>query len=243
MIRQIHYGVVTDNADPERRGCVKVRCDTIVKDSELPFWIPPVFQWLGSSDDNKVDSASLWIPDIGVTVELELEVDNLSMQGKSGVSAYASDMKYRGHALPNKDADLPDELKESYPYRRGWVTRARHMFIFDDSQTGSVILAHGAGTRLEMNANGEVIIQTPQGAIKVELLKTGEAKVTASSKVVLEAPTIELTEGAVSDIIKGTEFQTFFDTHTHPTPAGASSPPTVLMSVTSGLLSTRVKTG
>ena len=49
------------------------------------------------------------------------------------------------------------------------------------------------------------------------------------SKVIVKSNNIELGEDAAEKLILGDTFLSFFNSHTHPTPSGPSSIPTVLM--------------
>lgn|GEM_PF-6291672 len=70
MIRDVHYGVVVDNNDPDRRGGLKVRVDDLV--DQLPLldeFIPPSFPFAGSS------VGWFFVPAVGAQVEVEVESD------------------------------------------------------------------------------------------------------------------------------------------------------------------------
>lgn len=79
--------------------------------------------------------------------------------------------------------------------------------ILDDVE--DILIAHKSGSKIIMRANGDIEV------------------IPASGKEVL------IGEGALEKIIKGETFQTFFNSHVHPTAAtGSPSPPTVPMSAT-----------
>jgi hypothetical protein len=82
---------------------------------------------------------------------------------------------------------------------------------------------------------------TVTGDVKVE---SENATVKANTKAVIDAPAIELSEGATEAVIKGTAFKSLYDAHTHPTGVGPSGPPIVPMDAAPGThLSTIVTTG
>jgi len=76
----------------------------------------------------------------------------------------------------------------------------------------------------------------------VNITTEEDIKIIASSKVVVDAPAIELSEGATEAVIKGTTFQGLFNAHTHNGNMGAPTGPP-LAPLTGSELSTIVTTG
>lgn len=112
------------------------------------------------------------------------------------------------------------------------------------AKDGSFQIKH-KNTSLNM-AIGGVVTLTTSDAVNVNckdanVTATGDANVKASGKATIDAPAINLGEGAADAVIKGDTFKKMvFDTHTHPTAVGPSGPPTMPMDPSS--LSTVVKT-
>ena len=71
-------------------------------------------------------------------------------------------------------------------------------------------------------------ITAPNGEGDIEILdKYGGKIIMQDGKIIIDSGVIELGEGATEKAILGTTFQTYFNTHIHPTPMGPSGPPTV----------------
>jgi hypothetical protein len=80
---------------------------------------------------------------------------------------------------------------------------------------------------------GNLTIQRLDGSVKIEL---------SPAKVLIDGPAVEIGAAAAQSVILGDAFAAFFDAHTHPTPAGLSSAPSVPMSTfVPSLLSSKVK--
>jgi uncharacterized protein involved in type VI secretion and phage assembly len=86
------------------------------------------------------------------------------------------------------------------------------------------------------DGNKEIRITTAEGG-NVTVTATGEIKLSAK-KVTVEADSIDLGGGATQRAVLGDLVKTAFDSHTHPTPQGPSSVPTVPLP--DGVLSSKV---
>lgn len=91
-----------------------------------------------------------------------------------------------------------------------------------DGENDKVDIETAGGAKVEVDGNGDSAKATTSGGPKAEILGSDD-------KVVLEAGTIELGEGASEKIVLGDSFKTTFDAHTHPTAVGPSGPPTTPM--------------
>lgn len=94
-------------------------------------------------------------------------------------------------------------------------------------------------------SNDDITIQSVanvmiKGAVNVNVEATSNATVKATVKAKVDAPMIDLGAAATDFIIKGTTFQTGYNSHTHATAVGPSGPPIPLS--TPADLSTVVKT-
>lgn len=131
---EIHYGLVTDNEDPEKLGRVRVQCETLTQaGGEVPYWIPPVHQFLAASDDTTVDAGMLFVPSKGVIVELIVVVSGGSDELPGFSSMVAPDIKYRGATRARGEDGIPSLFETNYPNRRGLTTAAGHVLMFDDT--------------------------------------------------------------------------------------------------------------
>jgi hypothetical protein len=92
------------------------------------------------------------------------------------------------------------------------------------------------GNKVDMSSKG--IKTEDKGGNKVTM--TAESvRVDGATKVIVEAPQVELGANATEGVIKGQTFLTYFNTHTHPTAVGPSGPPIAPMLPTN--LSVKVK--
>lgn len=108
--------------------------------------------------------------------------------------------------------------------------------IMDDLD--DITLFHFSGSRIHLRKDGKIEITKKISGTEHKV----EIEITAS-KVVIDYPsatTVEFGKGATEKFVKGDLFKTLFNAHTHPTPAGPSSPSTQQMSGTQ--LSSKNKT-
>lgn len=121
--------------------------------------------------------------------------------------------------------------------------------IHVEDTSGNKIDTGDAGIAAE-DKNGNKVNFTSAGIATEDLngnkveMTSSSVMVTAVAKAIVEAPLVELTDGATEAVIKGTAFKAYFNTHTHPTGVGPSGPPTVGMDLAPGQhLSLKVTTG
>lgn len=158
-LQEFHFAIITDNNDPDRRGRLKLRCQSLIgADFELPDWVEPENPLFTSIDDG----GSLFLPKIGSTVELVVDVHDPDFDQVRGERFLANPSAKWRQAVPTASADavpLPADLITNYPNRRGFVTPAGHKLIFDDS--GSVIIEAASGSKIEMLPDGTIHVQGP----------------------------------------------------------------------------------
>lgn len=145
-LREHHIAVVTDNADPEQRGRVKVECGTLLAAGvELPDWVEPSFPYLASIDNNTTCAGWLFTPDVGVVVEIELITSHSGDQVPGMILSDSSSIRWRACLLtPGKDV-LHDDFKVNYPNRRGIITSRGHGILFDDTDGSPLLRLYQAG--------------------------------------------------------------------------------------------------
>lgn len=158
-LQETHMGVVTDNNDPEQRGRLKLKCQSLVAvDVELPDWIEPAAQLFASTGG----AAALFLPAIGSTVELTCDVHDTELDEMPGERFLQNPaMKWRPATMTDKAGPmpLPDVLRINYPNRRGWATPSGHYVVCDDK--GSVIIHHSGGSEITIDSSGGITVTSP----------------------------------------------------------------------------------
>lgn len=140
-IQERHIALVLDVDDPEVRGRVTVRCDTLLGDGQqLPFWVEPDPVALGGQSDGSVDAGVWFFPTPGMQVELVVTIGHERDQTPGQASMDAPSVRWRPARLTDLDS-IPETMKTNYPDRRGWTTPAGHYWLFDDSPGGRLYLA------------------------------------------------------------------------------------------------------
>lgn len=173
IVRETHVAVVADNQDPDQNFRVKVKCAGIMgsEDVVLNQWLPPKLPW-----------GMVIVPDIGEQIEVEVPVksDTDEVPGQAFVDA--PDIRWTGARFQGPTA-YEAMFKTNYGKRRGFVTPAGHILMFDDTkgqekinlvwkstgddppkyamfsidEDGSVVIANKKGTMIYLNAaNGEM---------------------------------------------------------------------------------------
>jgi len=181
---EIHYGIVTDNHDEEKRGRLKVQCGTLApSEGELPNWVEPLYPFLSSSNSEASDGGWLFTPDIGVVVELRVLVASPD-DGRPGFSSVvAPNIRWQACVQSRGDDAVDAQFQINYPQRRGIKTGRGHVLLWDDttgSELGQLSISHAGGTNsLVMDKDGVYLTST--SAIKLSatsvLADVGEFRV------------------------------------------------------------------
>ena len=135
--------VVTGVSDPEQRGRIKVRAQSISGDSEIPAWIEPCFPYSGAGD-----AGWFFIPDEGEMVDITF-VKSHSGDDTPGMSAVRNpDYRWVGVLHGDKDS-IPEEFRSgsSYGTRMGIKTPSGSFFMFDEV-LGDIVLKAATLVRL-----------------------------------------------------------------------------------------------
>jgi len=147
--KEEHWGIVIDNRDPEKRGRLIVQADTIAEGDVLE-WIDPTFHFVDSDTETK--AGSLWIPNPGAVVAVEIEAED---------DSEAMDLQPRWKCCIYPDDAVPDAFIENYPNRRGWVTRAGHILYFDDTEEQLYFYyEHPSGAKITVDNDGNIRLDT-----------------------------------------------------------------------------------
>ena len=175
--RETHAAVVADTNDPEKLFRIKVKCVALMgsEDVVLPFWILPKIAW-----------GFVVVPDIGEQVEIEVTTgsDTDEVPGQSFIDS--PDIRWTGVRF--QGTIVYDAMfTANYGKRRGFVTPAGHILVFDDTkgkekinlvwhnteggyamfsidEAGSILLANKNGSMVYLNADaGEVAVIDENG--------------------------------------------------------------------------------
>ena len=163
--KEKHWGIVIDNRDPAFRGRLTVQCDTIAEGDVLE-WIEPCFHFVDS--DSQTSAGSFWVPNPGAIVEVEIEAEE---------DSEVLDLDPRWKCCMYSEGQVPEEfiVEGHYPNRRGWKTRAGHLFYFDDTENSlTFYYEHPSGTTLLVNNDGEIHIglNPTEALVHGDILKT-----------------------------------------------------------------------
>jgi hypothetical protein len=199
-LQETHWAVISDNNDPDHRGRLKLKCQSLIgADYELPDWVEPSGNLMASNGG----LGALFLPENGSTVELVADVHDTEFDDMPGERFLQNpNFKWRPAAATDKAGPmpLPDPLLADYPNTRGWVTKAGHQLLFND-KTGEIIVKGAKGGVITLKADGSIV---------------------------LSSPTL-IGDGATELMILGNAFMTLYNAHIHPTGVGPSGPPTAPM--------------
>lgn len=248
-IKDRHYGkyrgLVTDCADPERRGRVRVKVPAIWGES-VAHWALPCTPFGG-----KADQGFFSVPEVGAQVWVEFE------GGDPGYPIWVGTFWHTGDDLPEAVQRRADET----PSTRIYKTPKGHTLLFEDQDDQEEVrLEHASGAHLAIDSQGTVALTDAGGAqvtldaenneLRIEDANGNSLTLTASGTTVTDSAghTIEMAASGISlkgtqivldgsqvllggsggePIIKGQSFLTLFATHIHTSggPGTPTSPP------------------
>jgi hypothetical protein len=118
MIREVHYGKVLDNDDPDKKGGLKVQVDTLEEGTALRGgeYIPPCFPFAGSN------VGFFFLPAKGALVEVEVE-----SEGERATEELAP--RWRAVLYTDKDK-VPSEFLSDQTNRAG-IKWGSDLLLFD----------------------------------------------------------------------------------------------------------------
>ena len=138
--------VVTDIADPEKRGRIRVASSDLLGDEEttMPEWIEPLLQWWWFT-----------LPEVGDEIEVVYADSGETDEIRGQTSIIAPDMRWLGW---RRQDDIDPIFKTNYGKRRGFKTDLGVLY-FDDSAQGEVVISCGTpGSTIKIKADGTVDI-------------------------------------------------------------------------------------
>ncbi|MEQ9504514.1 MAG: phage baseplate assembly protein V [Deltaproteobacteria bacterium] len=253
-----YRGFVTDNADPEKRGRLRLSVPSVLGDEETD-WALPCLPFGGAGG-----YGSFFVPEPGAQIWVEFEEGDVDRPIWVG-------------AFWRSVADVPEDGVKSPPSTRVLQTPGGHVMQFDDETDGERFrLHHPADAELEIDADGTVILTNSEGALvrldadasevivedaNGNVMTMSSAGTTiedangnrvemAAAGITVEAPQVTVKASQVNlgdqggePVLKGDTFLSLFASHIHtvaPVVGGPTSPP--IPQGERSALSTTVKT-
>jgi len=248
-IRDRHYGkyrgLVTDAADPERRGRVRVKVPAIWGE-RVAHWALPCMPFGG-----KEDQGFFSVPESGAQVWVEFE------GGDPNYPIWTGTFWHTAEQVPE---DVQRE-SESAPSTRVYKTPKGHKLVLEDKDDEEQVhLEHSSGANLDIDSQGTLALTDAGGATVVLDAENNELRIedangnslllsssgttvedaagnkiemaasgitVKGAKIVLDGSQVMLGGSGGEPIIKGQSFLSLFATHVHTctAPGSPSSPP------------------
>ena len=201
-------GVIIDIDDPERQGRAKIRVFGFFDD--IPVDDLPWAEQISGLSFAGVGGGNICVPRLGAIVEVGFEKGNY--------------YKMTYHYLKEITNDLLDKLHVDNCY-----FGANYMIYDPEAKPGPLHMfyTYKDGLVFELD-NAKIQLDTQNGGQLRVVVKMGNDEIRMEdNKVIIESGNIELGSGAktLEKVILGDTFLSFFNQHTHATPAGPSSPP------------------
>lgn len=202
---------VTFNADPDKRGVIRVSCVGLLgdEDSEVPVDVEPAHDW-----------GWFYVPDIGEVVEIEVLEGSSEDEQQGQMSIDNLDIKWRSaRYYGNAEGDAPtpvnaDFTSKNYGKRRGFATPAGHVFMFDDTEGDETVTwkwsnKAGENAFVSMDKDGSILMSNKTGTMLYFNAAAGQMSIidqhgnvfssdSAGIKIVEKTGnTVELKDGAI----------------------------------------------
>lgn len=237
-----YRGFVTDTADPENRGRVKVAVPSVLGDGTSQ-WAEPAFPYGGGASFGFVA-----VPPVDSAVLVEF------IEGDPSAPIWTG-------TLWRTAGEVPDE--HTGQETKVWKTESGHRLVFDDTSGSEKVTIHSAADAVvEMNhegslaltdssgahvtidaAAGEIVIEDANGnsitlsasgiacadAAGNEIVTTAGGVEVKGTTVKIEGQSVSLGGAGGEPLVKGQTFLAMFNSHTHPctAPGSPSGPPLV----------------
>lgn len=235
-----YRGLVSDNADPDNRGRIKVRVPSVLG-TAVSGWAEACLPYGGLKDVGFFS-----VPPVDAQVWVEFEEGNVSRPIWTGTVWQVS-------------SDVPEDAGASAPDVRVLKTRSGHMLLFDDTDDAEVLrVVHHTGAEIGIDETGAISITTPgeneltlagdegqieavdgngnrlrmnSGGMRIEDSNGNTVEMTSSGVTVkatsvnVDAQSVQLGGSGGEPVIKGRSFVSMYMTHVHPTGVGPSGPP------------------
>lgn len=171
--RETHVAVVVDTNDPEQKLRIKVKCAGLLggEGAAITEWIPPKLTW-----------GFVVLPDIDEQVEIEVTTGSDTDEVKGQSFLDSPDMRWTGVRFQGPNAYNDMFSSANYGKRRGFVTPAGHVLMFDDTAGSEKInlVWHNQDdsyAMFSMDEDGSIIIANKNGSMVYLNAKDGELAV------------------------------------------------------------------
>ncbi|HEV2708098.1 MAG TPA: phage baseplate assembly protein V [Pyrinomonadaceae bacterium] len=247
---------VVDNADPEKRGRLRVKVPSVLGDEVVSGWALPCAPYGGAPDEG-----FFFIPPTGAGVWVEFEAGNLEYP--VWVGAFWSKPGGEPETPKINAADGSKQDTQHPPTRKILKTQKGHTLQFEDAdddemillveaKNGHVVSLNKDGIKTTDGANGHEVFLDSSGVTVTDGVNGGN-KITLSSggvtvedkngnKITMGAGSVEIVStsiklggaAAIEPMVLGLQFQmavqqflTMLATHTHVGNLGAPTSPPV----------------
>ncbi len=206
-----YLGRIVDINDPLKKGRAKVSVFGLFDDIPVEN-IPWAEQMPGLSFGGTYGGGNITVPRLDAVVAVHFEDENyykityeyIKEQSEDVLAELQEENSYEGtQSLVYDSEALPGTLKIIYTRKKGLVISLGDAKVQLDTQNGGEL---------------RIVVKMGEDEIRME-----------QSKVIVKCNNIELGEGAVEKLVKGSTFLTYFNSHTHPTGVGPSGTPIVPM--------------
>lgn len=206
-----YLGKIVDINDPLKQGRAKVAVFGLFDDIAIEN-IPWAEQNPGISFGGDYGGGNISVPRLGAVVSVTFEEENyykityqyIKEQSHGIAAELQEENSYEGTQSIVYDTEaLPGTLKIIYTKKKGLVISLGDAKVQLDTQNGGEL---------------RIVVKMGEDEIRME-----------QSKVIVKCNHIELGEGAVEKLVKGSTFLNYFNSHTHPTGVGPSGTPIVQM--------------
>jgi uncharacterized protein involved in type VI secretion and phage assembly len=232
---------VADNEDPEGMGRVKLTVPSVLGEATSDWALPAVAYGGGA------DFGTLFVPPAGAQVLAEfLEGDPSAPIWAATFWRQSSEMpaEYQGpstkiiktesgHVLTFEDKDGEEQITLHSATEAEMLMDPNGSISLTDSGGAKVVLDAEAGEILIEDANGNSMLMSSSGITCTDASgneiksSSGGIDVKSSATVNIEGSMVTVAGSGGEPMIKGTTFLSMFNTHTHATGVGPSSPPVV----------------
>jgi Rhs element Vgr protein len=248
----LHTGIVTDNEDPEGEQRVRVKMPYVDAEDD------GVWARIALADAGN-ERGMFFRPEVGDEVVLGFLYDDprypvilgmLHSSSKTPPISPSNDNFKKGYTSREKlKLTFDDEVKEILIETPG----ENKVFVSDDKK--GISLEDQTGHKITTEPDSILIKDSNENEIHIDV-KAGIIKIKGNSKIIVDAPQIELVDGASHPLAFGdnllahlNNMKTAFDTHMHPgetamgMPVSPAPPAVPMPPAMPSLLSTKVKTG